>query len=143
MRKFVCAAVVTAVAFSVATAETYFGRITKLTDKEVTFNPFKKGEKEPGEAKTLPVTDDTTYLKGGGFKKKKDAGEVSLQGGKGKGKAVKLTAKEAQDYVKDGGEKGRFGIITTKGEGKDEKVTEIRFFGGKKGGKKKPKDDTN
>jgi hypothetical protein len=138
MRKFVCAAVVTVFAYSVATADTFFGRITKLTDKEVTFTAFKKGGKKgaKGEEKTLDLAKGCKFIEGGMF----DKDDMKFTGGE----TIKLD--EAQKLIETGGKggkggKGRFGVITTND---DNKVTEIRIlkgFGGKGKGKKKP-DDT-
>jgi len=121
MRKFVCALVVTAVAFSVASADTFFGRVTSLTDKSVTVTKFKKGDKK-GEEVKLDLAAGVKFIQGGMFNKD----DMKFTGGD----AIK--ADKAQDLVKDAKE-GRFAVITTND---GNKVTEIRILKGK--GKKKP-----
>jgi len=138
MRKFLCAAVVTLVAYSLAGAENYFGRVTSIEDRTVTFKGFKKGEFKKGAGGMeykIKLAKDATILKGGEFDKE----EKKFTGGD------KLSVNEAATYVKDAKEgRGRGAIIVTKGEGADERITSIRFTKGKggKGGKGKKNPDT-
>jgi hypothetical protein len=127
MRKFVCALVVTAVAFSVASAETFFGRVTRLTDKSVTVTKFKKGDKK-GEEVKLDLAAGVKFIEGGMFDKE----DMKFTGGE----AIK--AAKAQDLVKEA-EKGRFAVLTTNDANK---VTEIRLLKGFGKGKGKKKPDT-
>jgi len=120
MRKFVCAAVVTAFAVSVAMSGEYAGRITKIDGDKVTF--VKKGKKgEKGEEMTLTLAKDAKIVKGKFDKetKKLVAGDA-IEGGKA----------TLSTQVKDSGEKGVAALIVT--DDADKNITEIRVGGGKK-----------
>jgi len=124
MRKFVCAAVVTAFAVSVAMSGEHAGRITKIDGDKVTF--VKKGKKgDKGEEMTLTLAKDVKISKGKFDKeaKKLVAGDA-IEGGK--------TA--LSDLVTKGGEKGAGAMIKT--DDADKMITEI-IIGGFKGKKKK------
>jgi len=120
MRKFVCAAVVTAFAVSVAMSGEYAGRITKIDGDKVTF--VKKGKKgDKGEEITLTLAKDAKIVKGKFDKEtKKFVAGDAIEGGK--------TA--LSDLVTKGGEKGAGAVIVT--DDGDKNITEIRVMGGKK-----------
>lgn len=144
-RRFICAAVVTLVAFGVAMAEEFTASITKVEDGKITFKKFK-GKGEKAEEATLAVAANVKYLKGkASFADMKFTVEAdgNLEGGKEAfEKLVKeAAAKKPDDKDKDkkkkgfGGFGGVFAQIVTEGEGDKAKVTEIRVLQGK--GKKK------
>ena len=131
MRKFVCAAVVAVCTFSVAMAEEFTALITKIDGKEVTLKKIEGKGKDAkvGDATTLKLADKATFIKGGKFNKD----DKKFEGGD-----PISSADEAAKYV-SGTEKGRLARVTTDGGS----ITEIRFLGGKKGGKGKKKKDAN
>jgi len=136
-RKFVCAAVVTLVAFGAAMSGEFNGIITKIEGDTVTFQKTKKGEKgkagEPdGEAVKLKVTSST-----GVFKTKFDKEAKKLV----KGDAIEGGLK-AEMFTAKFPEKGVRATIVTKGDElkAGDEITEIRTFGG--GFIKKKKTDT-
>jgi len=122
MRKFVCAAVVAVCAVSLAMAAEYNGTITKIENDSITFT--KKGKKgKKGEAVTIKLAKEV-----GVFNTKIDPDTK---------KAVKADAfedglKGLRKRLEDAGEKGVGAQFTTKGEGADEMITEIRITKGKK-----------
>ncbi len=120
MRKFVCAAVVVVLTFSVAVGDEFFASLKKIDDKGVTFTKVKKGEK--GEDMTLPLTKDAKIIKG---KIGKDKAFTA-------GDPVEKDAIKAM--LEKAGEKGVFVQIVTDADNKN--VTEVRVIG-KKGKKKK------
>ncbi len=137
MRKFLCAALVTVCAFSVALADEFFGSITKVEDGKVTVTKFKKGEKGKGEERTLPLAKSAKIYKGSEFKKTDD-GKVEATGGE------EIKVADLAQMVKDAAEKGKFvkgqfARIVTKGEGDKERITEIRTVTLKFGKKDKDK----
>jgi hypothetical protein len=121
MRKFVCAAVVTVLAFSVAMGDEFVARVNKIEDGKVTFTKVKKGEK--GEEATLPLAKGAKMVKGKFNKESKtiEAGDA-------------LDKEAVSTIMEKSGKKGAFAFIVTDGDGKH--ITEIRFFGGKKKKKK-------
>ncbi len=129
MRKFVCAAVVTVFAFSLAAADDIRGRITKIDGDKITVTSKKKGE----EPKTYTFTlTDLTKVNKGKFDpdtKKFVAGDPIAGGTK------------ALTKMLDKAEKGIGALISVEGEAKDgAKVTEIRIMKGKGGKRKKQAD---
>src|SRR6266545_368200 len=119
MRRFICAAVVTLCAFSVAMAEEFIGSITKVEDGKVTFKKFafKKGEKGKAEERTLTLAKGVKIYKDSKFNKE----DKKFEGGE------EITAAALTDLVKKA-EKGQFARFVTEGEGDKEKITEIRTF---------------
>jgi len=121
MRKFLCAAIVTVCAVTIAMADEYAVTITKISkDGEITAT--KKGKKgQPGEAVTLKMAKDAKIVKGkfDPDTKKMVAGDA-YEGG--------LTA--LNEAITKAGEKGIGATVVTK-DGSTE-VTEIRVGGGKK-----------
>jgi phosphoribosylanthranilate isomerase len=63
LRKIACAVALLALTLSVASAEQLKGKITKLTDKQVTFQTYDKATKTAGEAKTYDLASDVTVSK--------------------------------------------------------------------------------
>lgn len=113
LRRFVSAAVVLFVIGGVALAAEYQGRLTKIdeTGKTITVKVMKDKD-DPGTDKTFTYTPTTTFV---GAKKKDltpEAVSKILESPKGK-KGIRVT-------------------VTTTGDGKDEKVTEVKVRGKKK-----------
>jgi len=132
MRKFVCAAVVTVFAVSVALAEDFRAVVTKIDGGKVTFKkaPKEKGG-EFGEEATLPLARDAKLVKG--TPAKGDDGKFTIKAGDPLDKdAVKAMLEKGVDSKA----KGVFAHVVTDADGK--KITEIRFM--QFGGKKKKKD---
>jgi len=136
LKKFVGAAIVMILVGSVALAETVTGLITKASDKEITVQKYKAGEKgkkgkgEPdGDPIKIKVTSATKIGKRVGFKKDTEPETVAADD------FVKLVTKAAD------AEKGPKGVFA-KIEVEDGKATSITFntFGGKGKGKKKEKE---
>src|SRR4051812_13338107 len=120
MRKFVCAAVVTAFAVSFAVADDFTALISKLDDGKVTFKKTEKG-KTVGEDITLSLAKDAKIHKGKGKK-----GVYETVG----------DALEKTDYTAlitkgiEGKAKGANAYITTDADGKT--ITRILLLQGKK-----------
>jgi hypothetical protein len=119
MRKFLCSVIVVVCAFSVATADEFFGTVKKIDDGKVTFaKKAKKGEK--AEEMTLPLAKDAKLVKGMFDKETKTV------------KAGDALDKDAvKDIMDKAGEKGAGAFIVTDADNKS--ITELRFLGGKKG----------
>jgi hypothetical protein len=119
LRKFVCAAVVVVLGFSLAMADEFGASISKVDGKNVTFTKqVKKGEPK-GDAITLPVADDVKVVKG---KYNKEEKKVEV------GDAITDGLKNAMfTTISD---KGVFARITTSDDGKT--ITQITVTGGKK-----------
>jgi hypothetical protein len=117
LRKAVCAAAVLAITFSVASAEEFFGSITKIADGKITVSTkYDKAEKKFTEEKTLTVAKDVKVVnaKFNKEEKKLEAGEP-LEGG--------LKNERFQNLGKGG---VRAILITNP----DNQVTEIRVLRG-------------
>src|SRR6266540_5578898 len=102
MRKFVCAAVVTVCAVSIALADEFGARIMDIKDGKVTFKKTEKG-KVVGEEMTLPLTKDATFAKG--KISKGDDGKVKIEAGDALDKAAvtALMAKAQESKAKSAG----------------------------------------
>jgi hypothetical protein len=138
LRKVVCGAVILILCVGVALADEFTASITKVDGNKVTFNKVEgfggfgggkgggrrgqRGEQKKGEEKTLPVADNIKVVKGQFNKetKKMEAGEP-IEGGLKNDLFTKI------------GERGVFATIVT--DAKNEKITEIRAFGGGRRGK--------
>jgi hypothetical protein len=139
MKKFVCAAVVVMVTFSVAMSGEFQGIITNISGDTVTFQKTKKAEKQKGKKFQAPEPDgDPIKLKvtssTGVFKMKFNKEDMKLE----KGDAIEGGLK-AEMFTKLP-EKGQRCTIVTAGDTlKDgDTITEIRVF--QFGGIKKKKD---
>jgi len=121
MRKFVCAAVVTVFAFTVAMADETFVTIRKIDgDKITATKKAKKGEK--GEEVTLNIKGaKVVTAKFNKDTKKLEPGDA-LAGG----------VNALKERLDKAGDKGVGAVVVHEGD----KVSEIRVLG-KKGGKKK------
>jgi hypothetical protein len=141
MRKFICAAIVTVCAFSVAMAEEFMGAITKVEDGKVTLTKFGKKKGEKGEERTLTLAKGAKIFKNAEAKfSKSDDGKFKIEVTGGE----EIKVADLATLVKDA-EKGTFARFITEGEGANEKIKEIRTvtfkgFKGKDKDKKKAKD---
>jgi hypothetical protein len=115
LRKALCAAVVLAITFGVASADEFFGSIKKVAGNKVTVaTKFDKAEKKFTEEKTLKLAKDVKVLNARFNKeeKKVEAGEPLKDGLK-------------NERFQNIGERGVFSRIITNDAGE---VTEIRVM---------------
>jgi len=110
LRKFVCASVVLVLVGTIALAESVRGTITKITYDEVTITVGrKKGEKGTEKTYKLSATAKVLRMKG-----KDDTQDSKVS--------------DLKKAVEEGGKRGVLGVI----EVKDDKVTEIKYGGGRR-----------
>lgn len=150
MRKFIGSVVVVLVAFTIATAEEFSARVTKIDKEkgEITFTKggggFGKGKGKKAEPTTMKFGDKVKFTKAkASFADGKVAYEADgdyPDGAAGLAKAVEEAAKKAEenkdkDKDKGKGKKGKGGFgqqpgvgvrIVTEGEGDNAKITEIK-----------------
>jgi hypothetical protein len=121
LRKVIAASLVLVLSVGVVFADEIRAVITKVEGNKITFAEMK-GKGQKGDEQTLPVAKSVKIVKGKFNRETKtfEAGD-ELPGG--------LKHKMFTDIP----EKGVRALIVTEGN----KVTEIRVFGGKGGGKKK------
>jgi hypothetical protein len=121
-RRFICAAVVTLLAFGAALADTFTAVITKVEGNKVTFHPTKFDPEtkrlEKGAGRSLEAAADLKVVKGGKYNKdtRKFENTEPVEGGLKSVLLIKI------------GEQGQTAVITTEGN----KIAEIRLTLGKK-----------
>jgi len=117
LRKLVCSMVVMVVAIGFVSAAEYTATITKIDGGKVTLQKYKKAKKgekaeKEGDEFTLPTAANAKVVYGEVKKGMATPGDA-IEGGL-----------KAELFTK-AGDKGVVARITTEGEGKDEKVTQI------------------